>query len=125
MIILFWILASAGKILGFEKVFKHIDPKGFYERSSIEPALKESNITDVRQLMTNCFYLEDSEVVIYGIRIYGTPWQPAFDNWAFNLPRGKACLDKWNRIPADIDILLTHTPPIGNQCTVIIQPLFI
>ena len=33
--------------------------------------------------------------------------------WGFNLPRGQACLDKWNLIPEGIDILLTHGPPVG------------
>lgn len=43
----------------------------------------------------------------------GTPWQPEFLKWAFNVPRGEACLEKWNRIPANIDILISHTPPVG------------
>lgn len=36
-----------------------------------------------------------------------------FCRWAFNLPRGKEILDKWNLIPSDTDILITHTPPVG------------
>lgn len=40
--------------------------------------------------------------------------QPEFGNWAFNLPRGEECLEKWNKIPTDTDILLTHTPPLGH-----------
>ncbi|RLN89643.1 hypothetical protein BBJ28_00022917, partial [Nothophytophthora sp. Chile5] len=42
-----------------------------------------------------------------------TPWQPEFCNWAFNLPRGDALLRKWRRIPTDTDVLVTHTPPMG------------
>jgi len=33
-------------------------------------------------------YLFDSSVEIDGIKFYGSPWQPEFYNWAFNLPRG-------------------------------------
>jgi len=33
-------------------------------------------------------YLFDSEVVIDGVKFYGSPWQPEFYDWAFNLPRG-------------------------------------
>src|SRR4030042_365158 len=33
------------------------------------------------------YYLQDSWVIIKGIFIYGSPWQPEFCNWAFNLPR--------------------------------------
>lgn len=34
-------------------------------------------------------------------------------NWAFNLPRGAACLEKWSAIPDDVDVLLTHGPAVG------------
>ena len=37
----------------------------------------------------------------------GTPWQPEFGGWAFNLPRGMDCLNKWNSIPSDTDILVS------------------
>ncbi|VDM59311.1 unnamed protein product [Angiostrongylus costaricensis] len=40
--------------------------------------------------------------------------QPRLDNWAFNLTRGQALLEKWNQIPAAVDVLLTHTPPLGH-----------
>lgn len=58
-------------------------------------------------------YLEDSEIIIDGIKIYGSPWQPEFCNWAFNLARGEAIKNKWDLIPIDTDILITHGPPKG------------
>lgn len=61
----------------------------------------------------NVIYLEDSEVTIEGIKIWGSPWQPEFCNWAFNLPRGQKLADKWSLIPEDTDILITHGPPYG------------
>ena len=62
----------------------------------------------------NINYLQDTSVIIEGINIYGTPYQPAFRNWAFNLPRGGEELkSKWEQIPMDTDILLTHSPPYG------------
>ncbi|KAK5642970.1 hypothetical protein RI129_009137 [Pyrocoelia pectoralis] len=70
--------------------------------------------TNTSQYLTNCIYLEDSPVVVYGIKIYGSPWQPEFGKWAFNLPRGKPLLSKWNQIPEDTDILITHGPPLGH-----------
>src|SRR4051812_48697539 len=33
-------------------------------------------------------YLEDSEAVIEGVRFWGSPWQPAYNDWVFNLPAG-------------------------------------
>lgn len=56
-------------------------------------------------------YLEDSFTNIDGIKFYGAPWQPAFCNWAFNLPRGNALKEKWDLIPNDTDVLITHGPP--------------
>lgn len=44
---------------------------------------------------------------------YGAPWQPEFCDWAFNLKRGKECQDKWDIIPHNTDILITHGPPLG------------
>ncbi|XP_076119780.1 metallophosphoesterase MPPED2-like isoform X1 [Alosa pseudoharengus] len=75
--------------------------------------LKLEDCENVESLLTNCIYLQDSEITVKGFRIYGTPWTPWFCNWGFNLPRGQALLDKWNQIPKDIDILMTHGPPLG------------
>lgn len=47
-------------------------------------------------------------------KVWGSPWQPRFFNWAFNIDRDSDQLeDKWNMIPPDVDILLTHGPPKG------------
>jgi Icc-related predicted phosphoesterase len=58
-------------------------------------------------------YLEDSGVTIEGLHIYGSPWQPTFFDWAFNLDRGAAIKHKWNLIPEGLDVLITHGPPLG------------
>jgi Icc-related predicted phosphoesterase len=63
-------------------------------------------------------YLED-ELMMVGedydnmVKIWGTPWQPEFHNWAFNLPRGEKLKEKWDMIPMNTDILITHGPPLG------------
>lgn len=61
----------------------------------------------------NVTYLEDTSVTIDGIKIYGSPWQPRFYDWAFNVERGDAIAQKWVKIPNDIDILITHGPVFG------------
>ena len=58
-------------------------------------------------------YLQDSSIEIDGLKIYGSPWQPRFFDWAFNLNRGYELAAKWAMIPDDIDILITHGPPYG------------
>ena len=58
-------------------------------------------------------YLQDEAVEIEGLKIYGSPWQPEFFNWAFNLKRGERLKAAWSQIPEDVDILITHGPPHG------------
>ena len=64
-------------------------------------------------LLTNAMYLQDSHVVVAGLTVYGSPWQPWFFKWAFNLQRGAEIKAKWDLIPTDTDVLLTHGPPHG------------
>ncbi|EMD40325.1 hypothetical protein CERSUDRAFT_110922 [Gelatoporia subvermispora B] len=42
--------------------------------------------------------------------VYGSPWTPAFGNWAFNYDRGREAEDLISTFP-QTDILLTHGPP--------------
>jgi len=65
-------------------------------------------------LLTNCVYLQDEPVTIEGVVFYGSPWQPWFYDWAFNLERGPAIREKWDLIPGDVDVLITHGPPFGH-----------
>ena len=59
-------------------------------------------------------YLQDSGVEIQGVKFWGSPWQPWFCDWAFNLPRnGPALREVWNKFPLDIEVLITHGPPHG------------
>ena len=58
-------------------------------------------------------YLCDSETTVEGVRIWGSPWQPRFFDWAFNLDRGEPLDAKWRLIPEGIDVLITHGPPAG------------
>ncbi|WP_028057679.1 metallophosphoesterase family protein [Candidatus Solirubrobacter pratensis] len=63
-----------------------------------------------------CRYLQDAGVELFGLRIWGTPWQPWFFDWAFNAPRrdGEAFLaSKFDAIPAGTDIVVAHGPPHG------------
>eukprot|EP01012_Entosiphon_sulcatum_P003705 TRINITY_DN11286_c0_g1_i1.p1 TRINITY_DN11286_c0_g1~~TRINITY_DN11286_c0_g1_i1.p1 ORF type:complete len:283 (+),score=22.61 TRINITY_DN11286_c0_g1_i1:528-1376(+) len=62
----------------------------------------------------NCIYLRDSLVEVEGFKIYGSPYQPEFAEWAFNLPRGPALRNKWSLIPEGTDVLVTHGPPMGH-----------
>ena len=58
-------------------------------------------------------YLQDSATTIDGLLVWGSPWQPWFLDYAFNLPRGEALQAKWKLIPEETDVLVTHGPPRG------------
>ena len=69
---------------------------------------------DARALVpSGVVYLQDEEATVGGLKIYGSPWQPFFLNWAFNVVRGELWR-KWQWIPEKLDILITHGPPSGN-----------
>lgn len=76
---------------------------GFENNFEIEQWYKDKGV----------IYLFDNDVTIDGIKFYGSPWQPEFYNWAFNLPRGEELAQKWEQIPNDVDILITHGPAYG------------
>ena len=67
---------------------------------------------EMLEALGNISYIQDTLVNIGGINIYGTPYQPILNDWAFNLPRhGKELDAKWASIPDNTDILITHSPP--------------
>jgi Icc-related predicted phosphoesterase len=76
----------------------------------------QENPEEIRKILSrypNITYLQDSGIEIDGVKFWGSPWQPEFYNWAFNLKRGEEILQKWKLIPNDIDVLITHGPVNG------------
>lgn len=55
-------------------------------------------------------YLQDNYTSLRGLKIWGTPWQPYFGGWAFNLHEEQLS-EKWDLIPQDTDIIIVHGPP--------------
>jgi len=74
----------------------------------------ERQAPEAERLITNAIYLRDRAVGIEGLTVYGSPWQPWFYDWAFNLRRGAEIAARWARIPQTTDILVTHGPPAGH-----------
>ena len=64
----------------------------------------------IPKMNANFHYLQDSSIEIMGLKIYGSPWQLEFNNWAFNKTESQL-ISYWENIPEDIDILLVHSPP--------------
>lgn len=88
----------------------------YYERAwtRFHPGRK-MDCEEARAALTqsSCIYLEDRAVEVMGYNIYGTPYQPAFCDWAFNLEGSKALREAWSKIPGETDILISHGPPHG------------
>jgi predicted phosphodiesterase len=57
-------------------------------------------------------YLQDAGITWEGLRIWGTPWQPWFFDWAFN-GDPERLKRQWALIDPNTDILVVHGPPRG------------
>lgn len=66
-----------------------------------------------KNMITNAHYLEDSGVIIDGVKFWGMPWTTPFGyGWAFNAPP-ELMAEKLSLIDSDTDVLITHGPPKG------------
>lgn len=68
--------------------------------------------------LKNTEYLCDSGTKFMGYRIWGSPWSKSFPGMnpkckAFVVDTEEELDDKFSKIPDDIDILITHSPPRG------------
>ena len=59
----------------------------------------------------NLIYLEDELIEVEGIKIFGSPWSPFFNNWAFMLEMEEE-IEKYLEMPK-MDILISHGAPIN------------
>ena len=70
-----------------------------------------------QSMMTNgVIYLDDSATEIDGLVFWGSPYTPRFHDWAFNVDRGHLH-NHWDRIPNEVDVLITHGPAFGHNDT--------
>jgi Icc-related predicted phosphoesterase len=99
---------------------RSFDPKfGEYEYfdevgqgPKVKPSWLRSILFSDQLSSNNVHYLENSEITIDGLKIWGSPITPWFhgDRWAFNQFRGPEIKATWDTIPMDTDILVTHGP---------------
>ena len=86
----------------------------------------QNNVEKIMEIVNSyktVTYIQDETVSVGDdekmVNIYGSPWQPEFYNWAFNLPKnGNELATKWDAIPDNTDILITHGPAFGVLDTV-------
>jgi len=76
-------------------------------------SLLEHNPGLGRILLSDWIYLQDEEVMVDGLKIYGSPWSVEFGTWSFMAQKGNPIKRIWDMIPDDTDILVTHGPAYG------------
>ena len=52
--------------------------------------------------------------VIGGLKFWASPVTPTFYDWYFMVERGPKIKEVWDKIPADVDVLMTHGPAYGH-----------
>lgn len=67
--------------------------------------------------LPNVTYLQDHWTEVGGLKVYGSPWTRGVGLpsswWAFDLLTIPGGADPFAAIPQDVDIVLTHSPPLG------------
>jgi Icc-related predicted phosphoesterase len=96
--------------------------------SNLKPWLEEAPVNDIVAIAGNhdwilnsesdvvaampWHFLDNSSVTIQDMIFHGSPWVPAFGNWAFMAPDPQLTY-YWDQIPQNVEVLLTHGPPYG------------
>jgi len=72
----------------------------------------ESNTEEAVEIMESygIHVLIDQEIILEGLKFYGSPYTPTFGYWSF-MESPSALKLRWRNIPMDTDILITHGPP--------------
>ena len=79
-----------------------------------EIALNDFDKKQIRKKVFNdqcVIYLQDEGVNLYGINFYGSPWTSS-RNMGFSAAKTEL-KERWDAIPNNVDILITHMPPFG------------
>lgn len=72
----------------------------------------EKHASYTRTPFKNAVYLEGDAFEYLGVKFYGAPWIPELRGQAFYKNDEDLEL-AWSKIPTDVDVLVTHTPPSG------------
>lgn len=83
--------------------------------------LAETNYANAIDLVStyNIVYLYNNSYSYEGLTFYGSPYSITYhpNKWAFNANIGEEINAVWNKIPDNVNILITHTPPYNTLDT--------
>lgn len=66
----------------------------------------------------NLIYLENEQIIINGLKIWGSPVSPPFRSFGFMWDEEKR-ESLYKKIPENCDIIINHSPPFGTLDTVL------
>lgn len=87
-------------------------PNKIFIAGNHSAAIAKGRITKKDFDEANIIYIENDYITIEGIKIFGSPLTPTFNNWYFMKNRSKLD-DVWKIVHEDVDIMVTHGPPKG------------
>lgn len=93
-----WIAGNHDGLLANDKALRQIKSSEFFPTSQYAQKIE---------------YLKDSGTEFKGLKIWGSPWTPTYQEWYFMKDRGPEIKQMWDKIPLDTNILVTHGPPFG------------
>jgi Icc-related predicted phosphoesterase len=88
-------------------------PHKIFISGNHDPILQDNPEWVQAHLPKGVTYLQDSSVVIGGLKFYGSPWTPAYGRTKTFMLERDTLGEKWDQIPNDTDVLITHGPPHG------------
>lgn len=108
------IVATENMIRNFIFWMKHIPIKNkIFVSGNHDLAIEAGLITRQDIEKEGIYYLENEEVIIDGIKFWGSPITKRFGRgWAYNYDEDKV-IKYWKEIPLDVNVLITHGPAKG------------
>ena len=104
---------NAIEVADFIEWYKDVPVKyKIYVAGNHDTSIERKRITKEDFEANGIIYLENSFVNIDGVKFYGTPITPSFNDWAFMKARDKTH-KVWEAIPEDTGVLIVHGPPKG------------
>lgn len=101
------------EVIDFLKWFANLDyTHKLFIGGNHDIFLDEYPVDLLELLPANVTYLNNNGTTINNLKFWGSPITPDLEGWAFGCNR-KDMAAHWQYLPKDIDILITHTPPLG------------
>ena len=104
---------NANEVLDFLAWYSSLPvPHKVFVAGNHDSSIERGLVTPAQFAEAGITYLQDSGADIMGLRFWGTPWTPTFNDWSFMRARHKM-KKVWDMVPADTQVLVTHGPPKG------------